>query len=159
MDNGATVRGSAKAMRGKAPGAALAYRPPVADWTPITIEYIEPVGEPTPDRVALVFHLSSEPDPLWRGFFDSAPWKTTASRLGSTMEKPRVRGSTISVVVTEADVDRAKEQIESARKKANGEYQTRVIDPQIERETSDAAQSEAVEAKRQELEDRLNTDE
>ena len=73
------------------------------------------------------------------------------------MDKPRVRGSTISVVVTEADVDWAKEQIESARKKANSEYQTRVIDPQIERETSDAARAEAVEAKRQALEDRLNS--
>ncbi len=72
------------------------------------------------------------------------------------MGKPRARGSTISVVVTEADVDRAKEQIRSALENANTQYQTRVIDPQIEREAAEAAQAEAAEAKRQELEDRLN---
>ena len=73
----------------RAPLVSLAYRPPVAEWMPLAIERIEPVGEPTPDRVALRSSpSSSEPDPLWRGFFDSAPWKTTASRLGSTMDRP-----------------------------------------------------------------------
>jgi hypothetical protein len=86
----------------------------MAEWAPITIERTEVVGEPTPDRVALVFHLSDTPKYEWRDLFDTAPWQTTASRLGSTMEKPRVGGSTISVVVTKADVDSAKEQVRSA---------------------------------------------
>ena len=58
-------RGCGPLWRGEqAPLVSLAYRPPVAEWTPITIEHIEPVGEPTPDRVAVIFHLSSEPDLL-----------------------------------------------------------------------------------------------
>jgi hypothetical protein len=128
----------------------------VAEWTPITIERTEVVGEPTPDRVALVFHLSDTPKYEWRDLFDTAPWQTTASRLGSTMEKPRVGGSTISVVVTEADVDPAKEQVRSALENANTQYQTRVIEPQIERDAADTARAETAEAKRQELEDRFN---
>lgn len=125
------------------------------EWTPITIEHTEVVGEPTEDRVSLNIHLSATPHPQWASYVEAAPWHVVG-QPGSTTERPRVHGRTISVVVTQASMDSAIQQIRSALDGANREYQTRVIDPQVADEAAAAGQAEAAEAKRQELEDRLN---
>jgi hypothetical protein len=117
----------------------------MAEWNPIAITDRKVDGEPTEDRVAVVFHLSSAPDHQWAGFFESARWQIEC-RPGSTTKRPRLRGNTISVVVAQASRDSAIRQVRSALEGSNREYQTRIIDAQI-----------AAEAKRQELEDRLNS--
>ncbi len=95
----------------------------MADWTPIEITDEGVEGEPTPDRVVLVFHLSSEPDHRWRGFFERTPWQTSAGRPGSTLDRPRVLGSTIRAVVAPTVRDETTRWVRSAVGEANRQYQ------------------------------------
>jgi hypothetical protein len=102
----------------------------VAEWTPVEIVAEEVEGVATEDRVALAFRLNYEPDYRWRGFFEITPWRTSDDTPGSTLERPKVLGVTIRVVVTPESRESQTQWVHDALDGANQQFQSRVIDAQ-----------------------------
>ena len=126
-------------------------------WTPITIVSQEVRPGATEQRVELVFHLREPPKQEWKIFFSAGTWSKQGGLSQLTRDNPEVSGSDIVAVATEATLESVRDEVHAHVDSANATFRRQVIDPQIAEEASAAAQAEAAEAKRQELEDRLNS--